>query len=513
MSVCSPVSSSSSPERLLHSDLTFIRGGGHIHFPGAAGIEDGVTIDLGKIKDVVHHEINHTVSVGAGAVWDDVYSQLDKINVMVTGARASSVGMKPVLFQIASCSDRLLPSGVAGSTLGGGNSYYAARKGLICDGVRRFEIVLGDGSIVTASRETRSDLFRALKGGSSNFGIVTRFDYDAFKGGKIFGGVVTRPLTTADLQFPALYRFANAIASDPYSSIIVISVYFSTQKEPFFMDVIDYTKPAKPADIPILKEFIDMPHKLSDSTGLRNMTSLAAEFEVPKDHRTSFSTITFRNDVRVMERAHEAFQEVVQKLKAEAKGDWAIYTLYQPIPPLFARHGNEHGGNVLGLDRFRDTLILYEPYLKWQGAEQDSLFEGQARYLRHEIDSYAKSIGANNQWIYLNYADREQFPLESFGAENVERIRAAAKKYDPKSVFQYMMPGGFKISKVRPLKRSSAHIACLADGYRSTISGSRRSIPRREEFAGQTRLPKWFVAIILTGIGMECWTLVQHTTA
>ncbi|CAK3920344.1 Bifunctional solanapyrone synthase [Lecanosticta acicola] len=407
-----------------------VRGGGHMHWAGAAGIEKGVTIDMGKINHVAYHEQNSSVSVGAGAVWGEVYSYLDKINIMVTGARSSSVG-------------------VAGSTLGGGNSYHAGSRGLICDGVLQYEIVLGDGSIVTASKDERADLFRALKGGSSNMGLVTRFDYQAYEGGKMFGGVIKHSLDTADQQFASLHKFANAINFDPYSSIIVISNYFSIMKDGFFSDVLDYAKPAKRSEIPIMRDFLAIKNKLGDSTGLRNMTSLAHEFEVPKDSRVSFSTLTFKNDVRVMRKAHEAFLQVVSKLKAEAKGSWGILTLYQPIPTIFAKHGNENGGNVLGLDRFKDTLILYEPYLKWEGSDQDELFNGQSHYLREVVSTYARSIGADNEWLYLNYADRDQSPLEGYGAENVARIRAASRKYDPEGVFQYMMPGGFKVSRVR----------------------------------------------------------------
>lgn len=46
----------------------------------------------------------------------------------------------------------------------------------IKDQVVNYEVVLADGSIVNANEETNSDLFRVLKGGGNNFGIVTRFD-------------------------------------------------------------------------------------------------------------------------------------------------------------------------------------------------------------------------------------------------------------------------------------------------------------------------------------------------
>lgn len=183
------------------------------------------------------------------------------------------------------------------------------------------------------------------------------------------------------------------------------------------------------------------------------MTSLAEEFEVPKDSRVSFSTLTFKNDIRVLQRAHESFLKASDKLKAEARGNYSLYTLYQPIPKIFSKHSKDKGGNVLGLDRFDDTLILYEPYLKWQDSSQDDLFQGQAQWLRDDISSYAASIGADNEWLYLNYADKNQQPLQGYGAENVAKIRAAAMAYDPEGVFQSMAPGGFKVSQVSmPLK-------------------------------------------------------------
>ena len=65
------------------------------------------------------------------------------------------------------------------------------------------------------------------------------------------------------------------------------------------------------------------------------------------------------------------------------------------------------------------------------------------------IRKYAESIGADNPYLYLNYADKTQNPLASYGAANVEKMKAAARKYDPFGVFQDLVPGGFKISSVR----------------------------------------------------------------
>jgi hypothetical protein len=95
------------------------------------------------------------------------------------------------------------------------------------------------------------------------------------------------------------------------------------------------------------------------------------------------------------------------------------------------------------------TCAVYLPYLSWQGAEQDELFNTAAAELIRRIREYAESIGSDIPFQYLNYADVMQDPLASYGSANVEKMRAAAEKYDPDGVFQCLVSGGFKVSKVR----------------------------------------------------------------
>ena len=74
-----------------------VRGGGHMSWAGAANIQDGVTIDLGLMKDVTVSRDSKTTSVGSGARWQDVYLKLDAMNLSVAGGRVYDVGVGGLL--------------------------------------------------------------------------------------------------------------------------------------------------------------------------------------------------------------------------------------------------------------------------------------------------------------------------------------------------------------------------------------------------------------------------------
>lgn len=194
-----------------------VRSGGHNHIPGASSIEDGVNIDLGQMNSTIYHSSNDTATVQPGATWGSVYSTLDQLGVMAAGGRSASVG-------------------VGGLVLGGGNSYYAAERGLVCDNVVRFEVVLASGMIVYASNSENSDLFQVLKGGGNNYGVVTAMDLKTFQGGPLWGGVVTHPQSAASEIFAEFGRFGDRLVKDPFASLITIDAYIPAMGEPFLMN-------------------------------------------------------------------------------------------------------------------------------------------------------------------------------------------------------------------------------------------------------------------------------------
>lgn len=201
-----------------------VRSGGHNSIPGASSISDGVNIDLGLMNSTTYHTENDTATVQSGALWGSVYSTLDELGVMVVGGRSASVG-------------------TGGLVLGGGNSFYAARKGLVCDNVAQFEIVLGNGEIVHANNQDRSDLFQALKGGGNNFGIVTAMDLKTFEGGPLWGGNVVYSQSAAPEILSEFVQFADKLVEDPYASLVTYDAFLPDMGEPMVVNSLELARP------------------------------------------------------------------------------------------------------------------------------------------------------------------------------------------------------------------------------------------------------------------------------
>ncbi len=147
-----------------------VRGGGH-HANGFGVWDGALTIDLSNMRgvDVVPGE--KKVRVQGGAVWGDVDHATHPFGFAVPSGIIGSTG-------------------VAGLTLGGGLGNLSRGAGLTVDNLESADVVLADGSLVTASETSHPDLFWALRGGGGNFGIVTSFTFRGHDVATIFGGPV-----------------------------------------------------------------------------------------------------------------------------------------------------------------------------------------------------------------------------------------------------------------------------------------------------------------------------------
>jgi len=172
--------------------LTAIRGGGH-NVGGRALCDDGLVIDLSRMKSVLVDPAKRRVRVQGGATLGDMDAETHVFGLAVPA------GIVP-------------KTGIGGLTLGGGVGWLIRKYGMTIDNLLSAQVVTADGRVVTASASENDDLFWALRGGGGNFGVVTSFEFQAHPVSTVLGGLLLYPRAMA---FDVIHNFRDFMASAP----------------------------------------------------------------------------------------------------------------------------------------------------------------------------------------------------------------------------------------------------------------------------------------------------------
>ena len=112
-------------------------------------------------------------------------------------------------------------TGIAGLTLHGGVGHLRRKHGLSIDNLLSVDIVTADGQLRRASATENEDLFWAVRGAGSNFGVVTSFEFQAHPvGPMVMVGAIFYPQDEARTVLPA-WRDYMASAPEELSSIAI----------------------------------------------------------------------------------------------------------------------------------------------------------------------------------------------------------------------------------------------------------------------------------------------------
>ncbi|KAM7213617.1 hypothetical protein V8F06_011003 [Rhypophila decipiens] len=420
-----------------------VRSGGHAAFAGAANVEGGVTIDLTGLNSVTVQQTTSNnespiISVGAGARWGSVYSVLDPLNLAVNGGRAGSVG-------------------IGGLLLGGGLSFFGPRSGWSCDTVTNFEVVLFDGRIVNANAEKTPDLLWALRGGTNNFGVVTRVDLQSFPQGDIWGGQTVHLISTLDAQINFLASFSNPATYDEYSSLITSFAYNNPATGGPGMSIIanqmEYTKPI--ANPPVFHGLTDdLLPPLFTTQRVTNLTDIVTEVAAGNPDGVFWqlsASVTIKAQLDAINATVQAWNRSIESISNIPGIIWAV--VMDPLPPqLYAEHSDGGKANALGLGTRNkgESLIIVQLFASWPspaaGSPEalDEVVDLAARRLIADIETETKKLGVLDRFVYANYAAPWQGVFESYGKESLKKLREVRKRYDPARVFTKMVPGGFK---------------------------------------------------------------------
>ncbi|KAJ4286983.1 hypothetical protein N0V90_012864 [Kalmusia sp. IMI 367209] len=400
--------------------LFAIRSGGHSPVARSASIEDGVLIDMSHLSDMTSSEDGSSVTIGAGARWGKVYEVLEAKHLTVAGGRNSAVG-------------------VGGLVLGG-----------------NYEIVLASGSIATASATTNPDLWRALKGGGNNFGVVTRFTARSFPSDSIWSGFLYMPSGQSAKVLFAFHDFVNrANPNEPSagydnhaSGPIACFTYLQQLGVQAIAVNLVYTKaPENARKWPACweKSSFKPLWRLWSTCKERSLSNACDEMNAlnPPGRRQTFATTTIKNDPATIQATHDAYKNAIAPIKlARIEGmSWTL--VLQPILPDWMHKGD---ANPLGLrDTVDGPLVLVSFTVNWAKRQDDGLVEKLTREAIEQIDAFAAANGTAHRYRYMNYCGSWQKPFQGYGEDNLKFLQDTSEKYDPDGLFQHACVGGFKL--------------------------------------------------------------------
>ncbi|KAF3934813.1 hypothetical protein ABW20_dc0110552 [Dactylellina cionopaga] len=139
------------------------KAGGHSYANHGIGGEDGhLMINLKYFNNITLDTTTNIATIQPGARLGNVAQALYN-----QGKRAISHGTCPGV-------------GIGGHVLHGGYGYSTHTRGLALDWLVEAQVVLTNGTVVTASATQNSDLFWALRGAGGSFGIIVAMKFNTF---------------------------------------------------------------------------------------------------------------------------------------------------------------------------------------------------------------------------------------------------------------------------------------------------------------------------------------------
>ncbi|KAK4213722.1 6-hydroxy-D-nicotine oxidase [Rhypophila decipiens] len=404
-----------------------VKSGGHNSNPRFNNIDNGVTVDLKRLNTARLSADKSYVTLGAGTNMGQAYAAVANTGYAFPGGICDGVG-------------------VGGIATGGGQSFFMPKVGWVVDNVLKYEVVIASGQVVTASKNIRPDLYKALKGGATNFGIVTKVDIAAFPHDGFWGGQLIVPATKLT-NTQVLERVSNFTALNNEhvdAAIMIMGLYGHDGHRIVDIGLASTDNTSNPE---VLAPFFDVGPKILNTVGHKSLVNFVHEVTqpMPDGLRVQTATLTVKNDLETLKRIQGITDSIYEQIKGQVPNlDWMFS--YNPQPKVLTTHAATRGGNSLGLEGADHDSILWWLVPRWTDAASDAIVHAAVKSWVDQVQQVANELGTADPFIYNNHAAYFQKPMCGYGTETLKFLRAVSKKYDPHQVFQKLVPGGHKVS-------------------------------------------------------------------
>jgi hypothetical protein len=295
---------------------------------------------------------------------------------------------------------------------------------------------------VNANATSNPDLHKALKGGSGNFGIVTRFDLRSWKQDKIWGGIMVHSPFQQQNSLKFLEDVSKSSA-DPGVHVLQAFTYVGGIWAG--VTFAEYTKPFTGKVPGPFSTYYN--NSLITTMGMSTISNLAWQdaLVAPDGGRQVFATFSHVNSAAFMDTFLKMAADTIAKINKEI---WLVefQILNQPFPAVAIEKSVETStGNSLGLEGNDKDLIISLVNVTWLNKKQDSFVIGLVKKLIDDATEAARKAGVYHPYIYLNYAAEWQKTFDGYGQNAKSQLVSVSQKYDPQQIFQRQAPGGFKL--------------------------------------------------------------------
>ena len=195
---------------------------------GQAFVQNGLVLDMRQLNQMSLDKQNKILRTQTGATWADIQTFLDPEGLSVQAMQSINI------FTV-------------GGTLSVNAHGIAHNPGPIAPTVRSMQIMLWDGSLVTASPTENYELFRLALGGYGLFGVIVEVELDLVEN-ELYDWK-TEYMDYRD--FPAFYR--NTIENNPEIGLSYARLSVSPQSYLQETAIHTFTKNYSQVDIPSLK--------------------------------------------------------------------------------------------------------------------------------------------------------------------------------------------------------------------------------------------------------------------
>jgi FAD/FMN-containing dehydrogenase len=391
--------------------LLSIKAGGH-NVAGNAVNDGGIVIDLSHMNGVHVDPATQTVRAEGGATWGDADRESQLFGLAVPGGVVSTTG-------------------IAGLTLHGGVGHLRRKYGLSIDNLISVDIVTADGQLRRASATENEDLFWAVRGAGSNFGVVTSFEFQAHPvGPTVMVGAIFYPQDAAKEVLPA-WRDYMASAPEELSSIALFwnvppgePFPAETHGKPVLIVAGVYSGSVEDGE-PVVQPLREFDAPLIDLSGPWPWLGLQSGFDAlfPKGQLYYWKS-------RALAELSEAAIDEIADFAARRP---------TPLTDLIVWH---HGGAMSRVGETdtayggRDTPFLVTGEASWTDPAQTDDAIAWSRALWATMEKH--STGG----LYLNFPglgeEKEELVRAGYGV-NYDRLAQLKAKYDPENLFRMNM--------------------------------------------------------------------------